>query len=453
MIISQFAVNSNKAENKKLFLLLLHSLLGLLVYYFHWLSIAYGVALLSFGLIYIILAKNQKNQVLEMVSYLAGAEIFLRMTRGNLLYEYGRYGVMLFFVLGLFYSGFNQKTRWFFLSLILLIPGFLISFFSSVIVQDIHYVFVLIGPLVTVIASVYTCEKQINMDQLQNILFLFLLPVTSCISFLILDYPDVKEIYYNMESNFLFTGNFGPNQMATVLGLCVFIIFGRILVQQLSLIYSVVYFLLMTYIFYRCMLTFSRGGMITGLIICTILVFQIFRSSAYSDEIRQKLKIAVGLAAIATVFLTFQSDGFIIKRYAILVGLSDKSDASKIDRQHLMSYELKLFKSAPVFGVGVGKGIQNSQNYFGETVSSHNEITRLLAEHGLLGLGSFLVLLILPILINYKNTQNLYFWSFYLFWLLTIAHSGMRLAAPSFIYALTLLNVRTNSSQPISSEV
>jgi hypothetical protein len=39
------------------------------------------------------------------------------------------------------------------------------------------------------------------------------------------------------------------------------------------------------------------------------------------------------------------------------------------------------------------------------------------------------------------NKRNLFFYAFLCFWFATINHSGMRIAAPSFIYALCLLNI------------
>jgi len=58
-----------------------------------------------------------------------------------------------------------------------------------------------------------------------------------------------------------------------------------------------------------------------------------------------------------------------------------------------------------------------------------------------LGIFAFLILLITPLVFRLKNKSNLFFYSFYLFWFLTINHSAMRIAAPAFIYGLCLLNI------------
>ncbi|WP_431243016.1 hypothetical protein ACQ9BO_25775 [Flavobacterium sp. P21] len=78
----------------------------------------------------------------------------------------------------------------------------------------------------------------------------------------------------------------------------------------------------------------------------------------------------------------------------------------------------------------------------GTEIASHNEITRMLAEHGLFGVFGLLILFATPLILFINNRQHLYCLPFYLFWLLTINHAAMRIAAPAFIYALSLLSVR-----------
>lgn len=75
------------------------------------------------------------------------------------------------------------------------------------------------------------------------------------------------------------------------------------------------------------------------------------------------------------------------------------------------------------------------------SVRSHDELTRLIANHGILGLLNILILIITPLLLHYKLKQNIYLVTFFTFWFLTINHSGMRIALPAFLYALMLLKV------------
>jgi len=101
-----------------------------------------------------------------------------------------------------------------------------------------------------------------------------------------------------------------------------------------------------------------------------------------------------------------------------------------------------MFLDNPVFGIGVGKGTEIRTQKNGYLTASHNEITRMLAEHGSLGVIALLLLIVTPIVFYYGNKQNIFLFSFFFFWLLTINHAAMRTASPCFIYALALLNIR-----------
>jgi len=100
-----------------------------------------------------------------------------------------------------------------------------------------------------------------------------------------------------------------------------------------------------------------------------------------------------------------------------------------------------MFLDNPIFGIGVGKNKEYRLETTGIDAASHNEITRMLAEHGMFGLLGLIILLVTPIALYLNNQQNIFVFSFIVFWLLTINHAAMRLSAPAFIYALSLLKV------------
>jgi O-antigen ligase len=102
-----------------------------------------------------------------------------------------------------------------------------------------------------------------------------------------------------------------------------------------------------------------------------------------------------------------------------------------------------MFLDNPIFGVGVGRNKEIREKETGIVSASHNEITRMLAEHGSLGLADLMILFCTPLFLFLNNRQNIFALSFLAFWLLTINHAAMRLAAPAFVYALSLLKVYT----------
>ena len=118
----------------------------------------------------------------------------------------------------------------------------------------------------------------------------------------------------------------------------------------------------------------------------------------------------------------------------------EKSDVTT-GRGDLFLAEFEEFIANPFLGVGVGRVKDLRFQRTGIHAASHNEISRIISEHGLLGVLALSILLLVPLFYRLKNRNNVLFFSFYLFWLLTINHSAMRIAAPAFIYALSLLHI------------
>jgi hypothetical protein len=100
-----------------------------------------------------------------------------------------------------------------------------------------------------------------------------------------------------------------------------------------------------------------------------------------------------------------------------------------------------MFLDNPILGVGVGKGAEVRLKDTGNSVASHDEITRMLAEHGSLGAIGLLILFFTPLFLYFDNKYNMYLLCFFAFWFFTINHAAMRIAAPAFVYSLTLLHV------------
>src|SRR5690606_14105373 len=91
-------------------------------------------------------------------------------------------------------------------------------------------------------------------------------------------------------------------------------------------------------------------------------------------------------------------------------------------------------------GIGIGKVKEYREQHYGISIATHNEISRILSEHGIFGLIALLIIALSLLIYWLKYKNNTYFFSFYFFWLLTIAHSSMRLATPAFTYGLCLLH-------------
>ena len=435
----------NKEKNYFI-LIILHVILGVVVFLSPKLSVVYGLLIFFVGAFFVIKTRNKNNEVLYAAAYIVGAEVFLRMTGGNLLYEFGKYGVIIFLIIGMFYSGFSKNAIPYWIFLILLIPSIIIATGSLNLGADIRktIIFNISGPICLGISSLYTFNRKITIGEINNLLLIIGLPIISCAIYITLYVPELKEVLTGTGSNSKTSGGFGPNQVSTILGLGMFIFFSRLLFASSTKLLFFINLVIGLFMTCRGLITFSRGGMITGFLMYVLLFFFIY----YYSKNRQKLKLNyfIGFLSVAFAFLLVygenQTDGLISKRYSNQ-DASGRTKASKFTgREKIAEGEINVFLENPFFGVGVAKGFELRREQTGEIVASHDEITRMLAEHGSLGILALLILLITPMILYIDNKQHVYMLSFLFFWLLTINHAAMRTAAPAFIYSLSLLKVR-----------
>ncbi|MEO0038474.1 MAG: hypothetical protein RIQ59_1685 [Bacteroidota bacterium] len=427
-------------------LLFIHFLLGIGVFYVPFIAKVYGYLILIVGLLLLIKTQNKNNEVLYVCSYIVGSEVFLRMTDAAPNHEFGKYSIIVFMILGMMYSGFSKLATPFWIFLVLLIPSLIIA--SDSISYDMDFknkiAFNISGPICLGIASIYAIGKRISILEVGNLLLLIGLPIISMAVYTSLYTEDIKSALMGTGSNTDLSGGFGPNQVATIFGLGMFVFFVRSILYSKSILLFIINIFIALYFSYRGFLTFSRGGMMTAFAMIAVFIFFIYIHSRFSG----KLKINILLLIFSVFFFitwtytSFLTDGLINKRYAgqNAYGVEKKDKFS--GRTELATDEINMFLDSPYFGIGVGKGTEIRTEKNGYVTASHNEITRMMAEHGSLGIIGLLIILITPILLYFSNKQNIFLFSFIIFWLLTINHAAMRTAAPSFIYALALLNVR-----------
>jgi hypothetical protein len=419
--------------------------MALAVFALPFLSKIYALLIPIVGFYIVYITKNKHNEVLLIAAYMVGVEVFLRMTGGNFNNEFVKMNVIFFMLLGIIYSGFSVIAFVYCFFLILLIPGILVTSTSTDFSTNIRklLVFNLSGPICLAICSIYIIKIKISFADLQKIVMLMGLPIVTTVVYLFIYSPSVKDVVTGTQSNFDTSGGFGPNQVSTILGLGMFVFFTQLILFSKTKKLMLLNGFLLIFISYRGIVTFSRGGIITGVAMIIGLLFLLYYYSNTKGKSKFSLVfVLTGLMALGIwSYSSLQTSGLINKRYAN----EDARGRIKKDRlggrEEIMGSEFKLFLENPILGVGAGMGKKIRKADLGVEVASHNEISRMLSEHGLFGIFGLLLLLITPLILYINNRQHLYFLSFYVFWLLTINHAAMRTAAPAFVYALTLLSV------------
>jgi len=427
-------------------LIVFHALLALVIFFIPFISKIYAILIIIIGFTIVYKSKNNNNEVLFVSAYLVGAEVLLRMTGGNLNNEFVKFSVIFFMICGMVYSNFSKNGLIYLVFLLLLFPAILVTISEAGIDIDIKKVlfFNLSGPLCIAICAIYMFSRRITLETLGKILITMGLPIVSITIYLFLYTPSIKDVVTGTQSNFETSGGFGPNQVSTILGLGMFVFFTQLILYSKSKLEIVINTGLFVFISYRGIVTFSRGGIMTAvaMIVCLLLLLYYF-SNAKGKKKLSLVFILTGTLSIGVwTYSSSQTKGLIEKRYANKDALGREKKDRLGGREEIMDAEIKLFWDNAFLGVGAGLSKSKRIEELGVEVASHNEITRLLAEHGFFGLVAFLILSVVPFFLYLNNWQHLYFLSFFIFWLLTINHAAMRTAAPAFVYALCLLSVQ-----------
>ena len=428
--------------------IIIHIALAIAVYFFEPLSKVYFLSILILSLYNIFNASPKKRYLYVLIScaYVVGSEVFLRMTGGNFIYEASKYFIIIFLLIGIFTGdGLNKKSYIYVLYLLVLIPGIIVA--STTLDYETNVrkavAFNLSGPVCLGVTALYCYKRHMKIKDLQTVLLAIILPMISTTVYLFLYNPSIKDVLSGTQSNFQASGGFGPNQVATVLGLGVFLLAGRLFLQSKVMLLKIVNVFILALMTYRAIITFSRGGVLVAIItIIAFIVMFYFKSSTLTKSRILYTGLIFGMGILFTWYISsLNTNGLIDKRYSNQDALGrDKIDVST-GRGALFANELNEFFENPFLGVGVGKLKELRFEKEGVKAASHNEMSRIVGEHGLFGVIAFSILLLAPLFLRFRNRNNIYFYSFYLFWFLTINHSSMRIAAPAFIYGLCLLHV------------
>ena len=424
-------------------LLILHGLLGFVLWEFPFLTTYIGIVTILVGTYYILSKPDPLNQFPLMFSaYIVGIEVLLRMTGASLFWEFGKYSVIYFLLLGIIRRRKSLHIYfpilWYF---ILLLPSILLVPFNSFSFWRQDVAFNLSGPATLSLCSIYFYNRTITREMLKNIIVFMILPIISMSIYNIFMMPDLATYNFQPYSNPSTSGGYGPNQVSTIFGLG---IVGILIAQVLKLnLFGSKYINMSLLAFFigLGLITFSRGG-----IFAAVISFILAISYYMLYDQKKMYIISKGFGLIIITMITWYAivsvtDGVISERYGL--GKTSYGERILLDltgRARIYEIDINIFYDHLFTGVGPGQAVELREFYgYGKKVLAHTEYSRMLAEHGLLGLFSLLILFTV-LIINFKeyNLPSSKFIKilFGLLALLTLSHSAMRVAMPSFIFGL-----------------
>jgi len=428
-------------------LLMLHLALGIISVEFSIFSTVWGWSMIIFALYNILKYRNHHNAAGFFAAYLVGLEIVLRMTNAEIIWEFGKYGIVSLFLLGLTMENFKRHR----ISVFIII--YIFSFFPSVFLvsyEDINIwrqfiSFNLSGPLSLFFSFLYFRNRKVFKYEIIRMLRMLLLPLISMSMILIIRTPDLDEIVFTSEANVQMSGGYGPNQVSSALGLIVAIIalskiFNRTLFNKDIYDYTILGICSI-----QAYLTFARGGVLTA-ILSIFSAWLISLGQVKSKTLRagKTVYVVIILLILWGVAGDF-TQGKMEQRYISILNLTSDIENSRTGRLKIMAIDLDIFMDNIIMGVGPGVARELRFDYgYNKFVSAHSEFTRTLSEHGLFGLLGLCSLIFLSFreYNHRKEQEKCILVCFAMIAILTMLHSAMRLAMPGFIFGMAFLKIQ-----------
>lgn len=413
-------------------LALLHAALGVAAFTVPGLAALHGYATLLVGLF---LASQPRHalRALYVAGYLSTADVLWRMTKATIPWEYSKYALVLLVLLITIRRPVRVGlAQWASLYFFLLLPA---------VVETVQYYgltdnlrkelsFNLSGPF-ALAAVVFICSGlEDELPDMGRLLGWMLMPIISTSAIALYSTLTASSLNFSNHANFATSGGYGPNQVSALLGLGAFIC----LLLALNISSGQLRFGMLALgavLLLQTLITFSRGGAFNFAIAASLLALHYVRSARARRILLVTLIGGIGL----TVFLVLPS-------LNAWTGGSFSTRFTNIDttgRKDLAEADLKLFEENFLFGVGAGLSKNARGGAFRTGIASHTEFTRLLAEHGVLGLLSFGILLLIgiqayrlaPTVLAKGWVASLIAWS-----MAEMTHSAMRIAAISFVFGI-----------------
>ena len=443
------------SERYSLHWIIAHALLGVISAFTPWVLVAwfYGALLGSFSGVFN--ARKIRSVLNPLMVYLSSFELLSRMagTSPFIPYELGKYLLFGFLLIGIF-SG-QQQGRAGLVMLLLLVPGMILGFVESGIKT---LVFNALGPVNMALAIVYFKGQTISTVRFVSYMRLLLLPLVAVLFYTLIKSPSLDEIEFSLNANFQTTGGFGSNQVSTIFGAAVFLLFLFVWYRWKFSPYRWLDIALLLLFTFRGLLSFSRGGMIGGaLAILVVMLVQSREANRLKSTVRsfKKLLLYVPLIAGALILTFLVADnitgGLLRLRYAgetagTLSGSKEKSLGTiTSSRNEIFQDDLEVFAGHPLFGVGVGQSMKNRLRTSGQL--PHVEMSRLLSEHGILGLVYFVILLVQGLYIFSQRKKYFYgniFLAFFVLAIYTTFHAATRTYFTPLFIGLSFLIVKPN---------
>ncbi|NOT46207.1 MAG: O-antigen ligase family protein [Acidobacteria bacterium] len=366
-----------------------------------------------------------------------GAEVLWRMAKVPVPWEFGKYGSAAIICIALLNRRLYKLPQLPLIYFVALIPACIFPMFEFSLSEARERIsFTLSGPLLLAASCWFFSNVKTTPLRIRRLMLAILIPLLS-VAFATFFYTvTAEQIHFDTESNFATSGGFGPNQVSSMLGLGVFVAACCLASFKLDLKFKILLGIAAVFFATQSVLTFSRGGIYAAVGGSLALLFFQFRNVA------EGTKRLIPILILSTLFIWFVfpaldnfTGGKLQERF---------DDAGTSNRVEIAQSDFELFFEYPLTGVGVALADEYRRRILGSGAGSHTEFSRLISEHGILGIGA-LMALVAMVFINLRRQRStlgramvagISVWC-----VLFMINAGMRLAAPSFLWGLTFVTI------------
>jgi len=445
-------------------LIAFHLVLGLMTVKFRFVSALLAISVLLFGMYYIYRNKNANGEAHFLAGYIMGAEVYFRMTSSGLPWDFARYAMIPMLILGLVLEDRNREKPWIILLyFLLMLPAIYLTvdYYMETDFSEIRkrITFNLFGPLLLTVSTFYFYKREFSLKEFETLSRWIIYPIVMTSAYIFLNVGDYTAVEFTYSSNATSSGGFSGNQVSIVFGLGILILGINILLGNKVFYSSLIDVGLIVLFTFQGLMTFSRGGLLTGILALSFGAFVYYFSSIERFLLFLKVNLlkfvlAGVLGVSAFMYTNEMTGGFLYARY-----FNVKEDGYKVKddvttgRGDISVGDLELFIDRDY--VGVGAGVSMKERPVMRDFAAHIEFTRMLAEHGLLGLISLLIMILFPFLHFFKvliKGETLFiFTSLMTVSLISMTHAAMRLTMIGLLYGMAFIYISYHTEKKGSS--
>jgi O-antigen ligase len=318
--------------------------------------------------------------------YAAGAEVLWRMTGARIPWEAGKYVTSAILLVSIARSARWRPPPLPILYFVLLVPSIVFVITMSDlgrIRRDLS--FNLSGPLSLMVVAWFFSRLEIRRSEVLCLFKVLVGPIAGIAAIALFTTLAAANLKFGHESLKVTSGGFGPNQVSSVLGLGSLVCFLHVIEPGLGVRRRILMLIAAILFAVHSALTFSRSGLYfagigAGLaVLCTCgSVLRLVRVASLC------LVILAFVDFVILPRLDASTDGALSRRFA---------DADPTGRDRLLAADIQVWLSHPILGVGPGQSRHAHFSLGHRALATHSEYARLLAEHGMFGLMSLVLLL------------------------------------------------------------